>query len=271
MSEITESDLRKPRSPLKVTWDVWSALVLREFTSRTTSDRMGWFWMLFEPLATIGVLLFVREFLRHSMSQVTGAEYIPWLIIGLMCFYIFRDCMMTPISAINANKSLFSYRQVLPFDTVIARCVVGGLLRSFIFLVVVSAAIAIDVVDFPYDALVVFSNVLGVWMLGSSLGILLAALSTLVPEVGRIVRLLSTPLMFVSGAMFPIERFPLNIKLYMSWNPLLIAIEKVRLGFFQYYHTLNNLSDIYLWSVIFLLLGLGVLFHVRFATRFKMM
>ncbi|WP_435632038.1 ABC transporter permease [Carnimonas bestiolae] len=245
--------------------------MLREFTSRTTSDRMGWFWMLFEPLATITVMMFVREFLRNSMRQIVGADYIPWLIIGLMCFYIFRECMMTPLQAISANKGMFSYRQILPIDTVIARCVVGGMLRGFIFIVIIGFILTIGMIDFPYAPMLVIINLVGVWMLGSSLGILFAALSTLIPEIGRIIRLLSMPLIFLSGAMFPINSFPLYIKLYMSWNPLLIAIEKVRLGFFEYYHTINNLSDIYLWSVIVMILAIGLLMHVRFSTRFKMM
>ncbi|WP_025733177.1 ABC transporter permease [Carnimonas nigrificans] len=271
MSDITESDLRKPRGSLKVTWDVWSALVLREFTSRTTADRMGWFWMLFEPLATIAVMMFVREYLRHSMRHVVGAEFVPWLIVGLMCFYIFRECMTTPIAAISSSKSMFSYRQVQPIDPVIARCVVGGMLRGFIFLVIISFSMMIGALDFPYDPLLVINNLLAVWMLGSSLGVLFAVLAALVPEIGRVVRLLSMPLLFLSGTIFPIENFPLYIKVYMSWNPLLIAIEKVRLGFFQYYHTLNDLSDIYLWSTIIMILTLALLMHVRFSTRLKMM
>lgn len=270
MSDITESDLRKPRGSLKVTWDVWSALVLREFTSRTMSDRMGWFWMLFEPLATVGVMLFVREFLRNSMRHVVGAEFIPWLLVGLMCFYIFRECMLSPIASISSSKSMFSYRQVQPFDPVIARCVVGGMLRAFIFLVVISFAMLLGMLDFPYDPLLVINNLFALWMLGSSLGMLFSVLAALVPEIGRVLRLVSMPLMFLSGAMFPIENFPLYIKIYMSWNPLLIAIENVRLGFFQYYHTLDSLSDIYLWSVIIIILTLALLMHVRFATRLKM-
>lgn len=271
MSDITESDLRKPRGPLKVTWDVWSALVLREFISRTTSDRMGWFWMLFEPLATLGVMLFVREFLRNSMRQITGAEYIPWLIIGLMCFYIFRECMTAPIQAINANKSMFSYRQILPIDTVIARCIVGGMLRGSIFMVITGFISTIGMIYFPYAPLFVVANLISIWMLGSSLGILFAVISTLVPEIGRLIKLVTMPLMFMSGVMLPVDSFPLYLKIYMSWNPLLIAIENVRLGFFQYYHTLNNLSSIYLWSIIIMVLVLGLLMHVRFATRLKMM
>lgn len=270
MSEITGPDPRKFRRPWKVTWDVWSALVLREFTARTTADRMGWFWMLFEPLATIVVMMFVRNFLRPGMRHMAGAEYVPWITIGLMSFYIFRECMMSPMNAINANKGMFSYKQILPVDTVIARCVVGGMLRGFIFTIVTVFMLISGILGTAYDPIKIIVSLMSLWLLGSSIGLLLAALVALVPEVGRVVRLFSMPMMFISGAVLPINNFPLNIKIIMTWNPLLIAIENVRLGFFQYYVTLQNLNDMYVWSLAILILSLGLVLHVRFASRFKM-
>lgn len=269
MSETTQTIDHKPRSALQVTWDVWSAMTLREFIARTTADRMAWFWMIFEPLATIGIMIVLRTYIRGG-RHISGAEFIPWLIVGLMGFYIFRSCMTAPIGAIDANKGLFTYRQIAPIDPVLVRCWVEGMLRSFIFLLFILIAALFKVDMTAYHAVGVLMDWFSLWALGSGLGILFSVAAGLVPEIGRIIKMLTFPLLILSGVIFPITMFPHQAQEYLLYNPILHGLESMRMNYFQYYHSIQGINMNYLWYWALTSMTLGLMMHIHFAPRLKM-
>ncbi|MCT7656464.1 hypothetical protein MBH78_21170 [Oceanimonas sp. NS1] len=75
------------RTPWQVTRSVWFAMFMREAVSRTMADRMGWFWMVFEPMAMIAIMVFIHSVNDTGDSLLTGAELIPWMIVGMMGFF----------------------------------------------------------------------------------------------------------------------------------------------------------------------------------------
>lgn len=259
----------QPRSALRVTWDVWSAMTLREFIARTTADRMAWFWMIFEPLATIGIMLFIRTHLMGG-RHISGAEFIPWLIVGMMGFYLFRSCMIQPMGAIDANKGLFTYRQITPFDAVIVRCYVEGMLQSFVFLLFILIASLFKIDMAAHHAFGVMTDWLSLWALGSGLGILVSVVNGLVPEAGKVIRLMTFPLLILSGVILPVTYLPHQAQEYMLWNPILHGLENMRTNYFQYYHSIEGIDMTYVWYWALTSMALGLMMHIRFAPRLKM-
>ena len=256
------------RHPLRVTWDVWAAMFSREMVSRTTADRMAWFWMIFEPLATIGVMVAIRSFIMSGRT-IAGADFVPWMVVGLMGFYVFRETMMKPMGAVDASRGLFTYRQILPIDPVLVRCFVEGMIRSFIFLlfIFVGELLKLDLIpDFGVGALL---DWLSLWALGAGLGVLLSVVSTLVSEVGKVVKIISLPLLIISGVIFPITYIPHQFQQYVLWNPIVHGLESMRLSFFDGYHTLDGIDMTYLWLWALSSLTLGLLMHIRFSAKLK--
>ncbi len=123
---------RRTRTPWQVTRSVWYAMFMREAISRTMSDRMGWFWMVFEPVAFIGIMVGIRSFVSGD-KLIVNAPFIPWMIAGLMGFSLAREGMLRGMGAVEANSALFAYRQVQPVDPVLVRNFLEGMLRSFVF------------------------------------------------------------------------------------------------------------------------------------------
>ncbi|WP_188115136.1 ABC transporter permease [Salinicola endophyticus] len=268
MATKTEQIPNSPRHPLRVTWDVWTAMYLREMVSRTMSDRMAWFWMIFEPVATIAVMIFIRTYIRGG-KHIAGADFVPWMVVGLMGFYLFRETMMRPMGAVDANRGLFTYRQILPIDPVIVRCFVEGMIRTFVFLVfiLVGSLLKIDLI--PDHGFGVMLDWIGLWMLGVGLGVLLSVASGLVSEVGRVVRIVTLPLLLISGVIFPVTYVPAQYQEYLLWNPIVHGLESMRLSFFDSYHTIPGIDMIYLWLWALTSLSLGLIMHVRFAWKLK--
>lgn len=257
-----------PRTPWQVTRSVWYAMFMREAISRTMSDRMGWFWMLFEPIAFVAIMVGIRSFIRGD-RLIINAEFIPWMIAGLMGFLLVREGMLRGMGAIDANSALFAYRQVRPIDPVIVRNFLEGMLRSLVFLVFISGGLLLGLNLSPDNALVVFFAWLSLWCLGLGLGLVTSVASTLVPEVGKVIRMLSLPLMILSGVIFPLNGLPHWLLEYLMLNPIPHGLEALRVGFFENYQTIHGTSMLYFWQFTLALIALGLLMHLRFADRLK--
>ncbi len=256
------------RTPWQVTRAVWHAMFLREALSRTTGDRLAWFWMLAEPIAMVAIMAAIRGYSMGG-QQLFGADFIPWMVTGMLGFFLFRENMMRAIGAINANKGLFSYRQVIPIDPVLVRCFVEGSLKSFIFLLFVVAGLLLQenmIPDYPLMAIWCW---LSLWTLGIGAGLTFSALSALVPEVGRVVQIVSLPLLIISGAIMPVQAIPHELQFYLLLNPILHGVESFRLAYFGSYHSLSGVSLIYLWYWALGLVLIGLTLQIRFKNRLK--
>ena len=266
--ENMSSEPQRARTPWQVTRSVWYAMFMREAISRTMADRMGWFWMIFEPVAFVGIMVAVRGFIRGD-RLVVNAEFIPWLIMGLLGFGLVREGMLRGMGAIEANKSLFAYRQVQPVDPVITRSFLEGMLRSLVFLIFIVGGLMLGLDMYPDNAIRAMGAWLSLWCLGLGLGLVTSVAATLVPEVGRVIRMLSLPLMILSGVILPLNSLPHWLLEYLMLNPIPHGLEILRLGFFDGYHVVPGTSMLYLWLFTLTLIALGLLMHLRFIDRLK--
>ena len=259
----------KARSSWQVTRAVWYAMFMREFVTRTMADRMAWFWMLFEPMAVVGLMVAIRTLVLGRERLIMNAEFIPWLVIGLMGFYLFRDNMMRLMGAVEANKALFAYRQVKPSDPVFVRSFVETSLRSVVFLVFIVVITFLGINMNPDSPLLALWAWTSLWALGFGVGLTLSALSILVPEVAKIARIMSLPLLIISGVIFPISFVPHHLLPYFLINPIPHGLEVLRQGFYIRYPLVEGVSLLYLWYWALGALIIGLLLHIRFENKLK--
>lgn len=256
------------RSSWQVTWSVWHALFMREVLARTMGDRLGWFWMLAEPVAFIAIMAGIRALLRRD-RLIVGADFIPWLIVGVTAFFLFRDGFVRLMNAIESNQALFAYRQVKPIDPVLVRATMEGILKSIVLLILVSVAVFLGMGILPADPLGALFIWCGIWLLGLSGGLILSVAARFVPGIETVVRMMMLPMLLLSGAIFPLHALPHGMLEYLLYNPVLHGLELLRLEFFAGYKAIEGVSLEYLWRWILAMLALGLALHVRFESRLK--
>ncbi|MGP9664694.1 ABC transporter permease [Halomonas sp. AOP22-C1-8] len=264
----TQATRRGARTPWQVTRSVWYAMFMREAISRTMADRMGWFWMIFEPFALVAIMVGIRSFVSGD-RLIVNAPFIPWMITGMMGFFLVREGMLRGMGAIEGNKALFAYRQVQPVDPVLVRNFLEGMLRTFIFLLFMAGGLMLGLDMYPDNAIRAMAAWLSLWSLGVGLGLVTSVASVLVPEVGRVIRMLSLPLLIISGVIFPLNQMPHWLLEYLMLNPIPHGLETLRLGFFENYKTIHGTSMLYFWMATLTLNALGLLMHLRFVDRLK--
>lgn len=235
------------------------ALFLRELKTRFGTYRLGYLWALLEPIAHLSVLLLI---FGYVMSR--AMPYIPFtvfLLNGLIPWFVFSGITSKSLTAVEANKGLFSYRPVLPIDAVLSRAVLELMIYFLVYIVLMAAlwlfGTELTLVNMPkivgiYGAVFVFS-------LG--LGLVFMVIGHAFPESQKLIPLLIKPLYFLSGIMFSISIIPVQYHKWVDWNPLMHAFELLRQAVVPSYQVLPVISYGYLWVCAIVMLSIGLMLY----------
>lgn len=245
--------------------NVWKALFLREATVRLFGTRAGWAWLILEPLIHLTFISFLFAVVRQR--TVGGIDIAEWLVIGLVGFFTFRRTTTQISIAIGANRALFTYRQVIPFDGMIIRGVLEGLVM---LMTLVFAGFGLWMFGYnvePDDALTFMAALLGLWLLGVALGFTVAVAAELAPEVQRVFNILMLPIYFLSGVILPLNIVPPQYREYLMLNPIPNGLETARSAFATFYHAPpeTDLAYLYVWVLGIAITGL--LLYWRFTRK----
>lgn len=253
---------------LALTSAVWKALFLREAGVRMFGSRMAWIWLIVEPL--INVMWLVAIFTIIRVRHIGGIETPLWIAIGMLVFMTFRRTLTQVQNGIDANKSLFAYRQVRPGDVALVRALVEGFLMFLISTAVFFAGAFIGWMAWPANAWGVLEAFMAAWLCAVGLGLVFAVLVKLVPEAGRIIGFIMTPLMMISGVIFPLSAIQEPYLSLLLFNPLAHAVEAARIAFSPYYHSVPGVDLLFVYQSALVLVFVGLALLRRFNQRLVM-
>jgi len=265
MSELSDSQIRTTRTPVAVAISVWKALFLREALTRLSAERAAWLWLLLEPIGHVAVLMILFSTIRKRMAP--GVDFALFFALGILGFNLFRNAALRSMNAISANAALFAYRQCKPVDAVMVRILLEGVIQSFVAVVILigSSFFGFEVV--PGDPLQVMTAWMLLWMFGAGVGFMLSVGVTLIPEIGKVVELVVTPLYFLSGVIFLPSMAPAALRDLILLNPILHGLEALREPFFPEYQIVQGANLYYLAAFAALSLFIGLLLHIRYASK----
>lgn len=207
------------------------ALMLRETISRYGDHKLGFLWAVIEPLLFVALVAGTMAAMRSDSPG--GMPLIPFMITGIVPFFMFRNTMNQLRGAVSSNRTLLGFPQVTIFDVIIARALLESAVMLFVFVFILSMAHLVGYeirVENPLGVLLVCISIL---ILGSGLGFLLATISPIVPSTGQVAGLLfGRPLFLTSGLFFTAGSIPEPVRGWLLYNPLLQLIELMRSYFF---------------------------------------
>ena len=130
-----------------------------------------------------------------------------FLVTGLLPYFLFQHLAMRLMDGIDANRGLFAYRQVKPFDTLMSRAVVELLMNLLVYTVTLGL---LGWLGLPRHAGGPAGGArcrtLLLFLLGTGFGMFAAVVSHDRPRVRSFIRISMLPLYFVSGVIFPVAR-----------------------------------------------------------------
>ncbi|AHG65839.1 ABC transporter permease [Advenella mimigardefordensis] len=251
------------RSSFQITKSVLFALVLREMRGLFGARRFGAFWMFFEPVMQVGLIMAIFSF--RNVTGANGIEFPVFLMTGMIPFFLCRNIVLKGIEAVNANRALFGYKQIKPIDAVVARTLMEAALYSCVYVIFMF----ILGFCFGYDVSIrdpvrwVFVILIGI-TLSFSLGLIFCILGEILVESKIVIRMLFFPVYLLSGVIFPIWVFPAEILNWLLWNPYAHIIDELRYATFAYYpdHAGVNIMYPIRVTVCVLLIAMG-LYRIR--------
>lgn len=198
--------------------------------------RLGYAWMILEPLTHIGVFLVLFGF--GMRNETPGMPFAIMLLVAFLPFFMFMHSFTSGAKAVTSNRGLLNYGRVKPVDTVVARIALEGIIAVVSFSVLLTAftiylKIPLAIQD---PARFILTFILFWWFcLGCALNI--AIVGTLFPESQKILPMITRPLYFVSGLFFLATDLPQPIQGYAYLNPVFHGIELLRDAYFTTYET----------------------------------
>ena len=215
--------------------DTVHALMMREIKTRFGANRLGYFWALAEPIASVSIMAIM--FSLMGRSTVANIPIAPFLLTAMLPFKLFSKLMMQLSSAVSANKALLAYRQVSAIDPVITRVIIELATYLIVYCIIFSflAWLGFDVL--PDDLLKVLAGSALVALLSIGLGLMLCSAMCYWKDANKVVSLISMPMMLISGVMFCATVIPSTYWYLFDWNPIFHATELIRDAYFRSYVT----------------------------------
>lgn len=255
----------KPRSSLEITLSVWKALFLREAMTRLFASRTSMIWLFFEPVFHMSYMVVLFAIVR--LRVVGGLDTMIWLLAGLLPFLLFRRTAAQTSTAVDANQSLFNYRQVKPIDAVFIRAALELFIIAIVTIILFFGLVLLGHNIAPTDPLLTISVVFALWLFGLGWGLVASVGQALMPELENVNHMVMAPLYFVSGAVLPIAQIPVQYQGWLLFNPIAHGLELIRYSFSSYYFAAPGISLTYLYGCALGLFLFGLALHRRYAVK----
>lgn len=191
---------------------------------------------LVAPLIT--TLLFLAVFalaLGGAVRQVHGVDFLLFLTPGLMMMTMAQNAFANTSSSLVISKVQGNIVDTLmpPFtaNELTAAIALGGASRGVVVGTLIGVCM-VFVVDLSFHSVfhIVFHGVMASLML-SLLGIIGGIWSEKFDHIAAVTNFLVTPLSFLSGTFYSIERLPATLQTVAHFNPFFYMIDGFRYGF----------------------------------------
>lgn len=252
---LHRSEFRAFIAAFKIQFRVVGALVLREMNVRYGNSQFGYLWAIIEPAGFIAAFSVLHA---HSGAPAPFGQSMPlFFSLGIIPFRLFTGLGNQLGGSFNANEALLGFPIVKKIDTLIARWFLEVITTVTIFFLTIVALHAITDIPWPNDVLRAGEGFFLLAGFGLGVGMINAVIISYISGWQNIFRMMSLPLMFLSGVFYSLDSVPDNARDIITWNPLVHAIEIIRDGYYTNYRS-DGISDFYILSccVISILLGL---------------
>lgn len=224
----------KARSAFSIQRDVIFAIFVREMITRFSNYTFGNIWLVLEPL--LMMVLFILIFGLRGRGAFSFADAPVFIFSAFLSFrLLWQSTMRQCASARGAAKGMLEYRQVRLFDVFLARAIIEGGLYIVVGTLIAFGLFWFDIDPWPDNPLMVFYYSLYMWLLAAGIGMLVCMLSSIAREVEKLIGMSMIPLLFLSAVFFPMTAIPPQFWRYMTWNPVLHAMELIREAWFAAY------------------------------------
>jgi len=201
----------------------------REVVGRYQGSVIGLAWSFLNPLMMLAIYTFVFGVVFSARWQNNGghADFAMNLFAGLIVFNIFSECINRAPMLVLSNVS-YVKKVVFPLYILPITVMLSALFHALVSLVILFLFYAF-VHGLPHWT-VVFLPLVWIPLALLTLGFswFLASLGVYLRDIGQVVGVATTALLFLSPVFFPASALPESVRQWAFLNPLTLPIEQTR-------------------------------------------
>jgi lipopolysaccharide transport system permease protein len=205
-------------------------MVQREVLERYRGSMLGLLWSFALPLLMLGVYMFVFSVvfeIRWGVERESNVDFGVVLFAGLIVHALLSECMTRSPGVITGNAQ-FVKKVVFPLE-ILPLVVLGTALFHFIVSVfILLVFVLLSGSGLPVTALWLPVVIAPLVMLTAGISWFLASLSVYLRDIGQLMGIVSTVLLFLSPMFYPITSVPEQWRAWMYLNPITAIIIEVR-------------------------------------------
>ena len=177
---------------------------------------------------------------------------------------MFKNILSGATGAFMANKGLFSYKQVKPIDTIVARVLLEIFLTSIVACLFLFVGFMFQYEIKPENLVMVFMGYVWLMIFSFSVGLLVAVGNHFYLSIGKFIGVLSFLLLIGSAVFFPISSIPPAAQEILLYNPLVHFMEMIHAAYIpQLDDRFVDYQYMALWTVIPLFMGTWLYRHLE--------
>lgn len=224
-----------------------------ELRFRYAGTGLGIVWNLIHPLAEITLYTLVFSLLiSRGMREESYALY---LTSGLLPWRTFADAIFQGSNAFLQNTTYLK-RLAIPSEIFVAKVALTSLFLLLLYLLFIVPLSLIFGGEVGLSLLVLPLLAIFLHGLGLGMGLILANLQVLFPDIRQILQFLVPLWSWTMPIIYPEQIIPVNLKPFLYLNPPYAFLESIR-------HVIldNRFPPLAIWGImiiwVFLFLGLG--------------
>jgi len=216
---------------LRSHWDLIMQMTSREIIGRYKGSFIGILWPFLYPI----MMLFVYTFVFSVVFQARWVDSVPEsktqfafiMFVGMLIHGLFAEVVNKAPGIVLSNIN-YVKKVVFPLEMLSVINLFEGLFHSLIGFIVLIVALSIfnnslswTIIFFPLILLPYLLFILGIAWIIASLGVFIR-------DIGQVVSVLTTVLLFLSPVFYSKSALPKNFQEWMDLNPLTFVIEQSR-------------------------------------------
>ncbi|KJF71941.1 ABC transporter permease [Agrobacterium arsenijevicii] len=248
---------------LKAHIRVVGALLIREMSTRFGSKPGGYVWAIIDPAGHIAFMSLIFMAITHTPAL--GKSFPLFFATGYLAFQFYAAMAGFLNGAIKANRTLLSYPNVAPIDTIVARYILQAGTTSVVSFCVLGVILL--TVDQPVylNWPAIIEAAFAATVLGLGIGIFNNVATLRFPLYEQVFNIINRPMFLISGVFFLPDALPAPIRDIVLLNPLVHVVMLFRKGFYPEYRA-EMMNMTYLYSFALTILFMGLLLFTRSAS-----
>ncbi len=224
------------------------SLVIRDIETRYRGTILGFLWAIVYPLMMLAVyaLVFGGVYSARWESGGDMKDFVLMLYCGLIVHSVFSETLTRSPSAILSNPS-YVKKVVFPLELLPFTQLASALFNALVGLSLLCLFLLVQHHAIPLTVLFVPVVLLPLLVLTAGLAWFLAALGVFFRDVGQMIGVAMSVLLFLSPIFYPATSAPKLAQKLIYLNPLTFPIEELRAVLI-----LGNQPNWLYWGVYFL-------------------